>query len=58
MSKPWPNHPLLEVECEEIEIQKGEVQAMATRGHCCVVGKLVANRYVSKETIKSSLLRW
>ena len=57
-SKPWPNHPLLDVESKEIEIQRGDVQTMAIRGHSCVVGKLVADHYVSKETIKSSLLRW
>jgi hypothetical protein len=58
MSKLWPNHPQLDVECEKIEIQKGEVQTVVTRGHSCIVGKLVVDRYVSKETIRNSLLKW
>lgn len=58
LPNPWPNHPLLEEECEEVEILKEDVHTMASRGQLCIMGKLVANRYVSKETIKNSLLKW
>ena len=55
---PWPNHPLLEEEDEEVDILKEEVHTVAARGQLCVVGKLVGDKYVSKETIKTALLRW
>lgn len=58
MPNPWPNHSLLEEECEEVEIFKEEVHIVATRGQLCIVGKLVVDRYVSKETIKNALLKW
>ena len=56
-TKPWPNHPLLEVEYEEVDIQPTEVHAVASRGQLCVVGKLFADRNASKETIKDSLVK-
>jgi hypothetical protein len=31
---------------------------VTAHGSLCVIGKLIANRLVSKETIKSTLLRW
>jgi hypothetical protein len=57
-SKPWPNHPLLEVESEEIEIQGEDVLNVEARSHACVIGKLVADHYVSKETIRTQMVKW
>jgi hypothetical protein len=35
-----------------------EVKRVVTRGQSCIVGKLVSERMVSKETIKTTLMRW
>jgi hypothetical protein len=42
----------------ELEIQKTEVKGVIQRGKTCIVGKLLFDRIVSKETIKSTLLCW
>jgi hypothetical protein len=55
---PWPNHPLLEEEDEEVDILEEEVHSVAARGQLYVVGKLIGDKYVSKETLKTALVRW
>jgi hypothetical protein len=56
--KPWGKISLLEDEDIEFEVQKEEVRGVVARGQLCVVGKLVSDRIVSKETIKTEMLRW
>jgi hypothetical protein len=34
------------------------MNGMVSRGNFCLVGKMIADRFVNKETIKSFLLRW
>jgi hypothetical protein len=54
----WTNLSLAEEEDGELEIQKIEVEGVIQRGENCVVGKLVSDRIISKETIKTTLLTW
>jgi hypothetical protein len=53
----WKNLSLAEGEDGELEIQTTEVAKMVQRGQLCVVGRLVSERMVSKETIKTTLVR-
>jgi hypothetical protein len=55
LSRMWENFSLLEEEDEEVDVQANDFQEVTVRGRDCVVGKLVADRYVSKETIKTTL---
>lgn len=56
-SNPWGTISLTEEEDMDIEIKATEVSEVVTRGQSCIVGKLVADRLISKETIKTSLKR-
>lgn len=58
LSTLWANLSLAEGEDGELEIQTTEVNEIITRGNSCIVGKLLSERLVSKETIRSTLLRW
>jgi hypothetical protein len=54
----WKNFSLAEDECLEWEAPAEEWRDVSSRGKNCVVGKLIADHQVSKETIKTTLLRW
>jgi hypothetical protein len=58
LSSMWANFSLAEDEDGEIEIQKTEVKGIINRGQFCIIGKLLSERTISKETIKEKLLRW
>jgi hypothetical protein len=58
ISSLWANLSLAEEEDRELEIQKTEVKGAINRGQLCIIGKLLSERIVSKETIKDSLLGW
>ena len=49
---------LMESKDAEVSIQKVELQRVVSRGQACVIGKLIAKRMVSKETIKMELMKW
>jgi hypothetical protein len=51
------NFSLLEEENETFIIQEKDLIETVSRGQLCLVGKLLADRVVSKEIIKSTLLR-
>lgn len=57
LAKMWANLSLTEEECVEWEALVGEWQDVSSWGQLCVVGKLIAD-FVSKETIKTTLMRW
>lgn len=57
LKKLWGSFSLLEEEDVEVEIQDRTVEGPVQRGKLCLVGKLLAERMVSKEIIKSTLLR-
>jgi hypothetical protein len=58
LSSLWANLSLAEEEDGELEIQKTEVKGAINRGQLCIIGQLLSERIVSKETIKDSLLGW
>jgi hypothetical protein len=57
LTKLWGNLTLTEDEdCLEINVQAEEFDTGATIGKTCVIGKLMVNHLVSKETIKNALI--
>ncbi|XP_059454891.1 uncharacterized protein LOC132185085 [Corylus avellana] len=54
----WAKLSLSEGEEAEVEIQAGDVTKVINRGQLCIVGKLMSERVVSKESIKTTLKRW
>ena len=58
LSTMWMNLSLMEEESFELEAPIEEWWNVAANGSLCVIGKLIADRIVSKETIKSTLLNW
>jgi hypothetical protein len=58
ISQKWAKFSLSEEEDEEVAVQAIDFQAVTSKGQLCIVGKLIADRYVSMETIKTHLLQW
>jgi hypothetical protein len=56
MSKLWEKFNLTQEENEELVVPEAEVEPMVDRGNACVVGKLLADRTVGKEIIKTPLI--
>lgn len=54
----WSSLQLSDGERAKIEVQAIEVKKTVKSGQSCIVGKLVSDRIVSKETIKDTLLWW
>jgi hypothetical protein len=57
MNKLWEKFSLMEEEDEEVIAPEEEVEPVVERGSACVVGKLLADRTVGKDTIRVPLLR-
>lgn len=57
LTKLWGNFSLSAEESEEVEIQDHTVEGVVKQGKSCLVGKLIADRTVSKDTIRSILMR-
>lgn len=57
LTKLWGNFSLLEEECLEVDIDDQSLVGIVSRGKSCLVGKLVADRFVGKEIIRSTLVR-
>jgi hypothetical protein len=55
---PWENFSLTEEEDVELSIQREEFHDGVTYGQSCVLGKLLAERLVSKETIRAEFVKW
>jgi hypothetical protein len=53
----WGNFTLKEDEKEELAIGDTTLAPLLSRGSSCVLGKLLADRVVSKETIRTPLIR-
>jgi hypothetical protein len=53
----WGNFSLVEEEEDELEITAPVIEGLAQRGKLCLLGKLIADRLISKETIRSKLIR-
>ncbi|GLT62547.1 hypothetical protein SLA2020_351770 [Shorea laevis] len=57
LTKLMGNFSLSEAESVGVEVQVESLEGAVTRGKSCLVGKLIADRVVSKEIIKSTLIR-
>jgi hypothetical protein len=57
LSRLWGKFNLLDEESEGITILEDYVDPLVYKGKSCVVGKLLANRIVTKEIIRIPLLR-
>lgn len=57
LSKLIENFSLMEEESVSLEVQEVDLEGAVNRGKLYLVGKILADRVVSKEIIKSSLLR-
>lgn len=57
LTRMWGNFSLFEDEGVEMEKRNQSMVNPVNRGQSCLVGKLVAERLVSKEIIKSKLIR-
>lgn len=57
LTKLWGNFSLLDEESEEVEIRASVQSRVLKRRQLCMVGKLIADRVISKEIIKSKLIR-
>lgn len=58
LTRMWRNLSLTEAKDLEMEVQQEAMKGTVSRGNFCLVGKLISNRFVSKEAIKSFLIRW
>jgi hypothetical protein len=59
LAKQWANLSLTEDEDSvEVIIPKAQIDIGKNQGKTCVIGKLIADHMVSKETIKNSMLKW
>ncbi|XP_059431635.1 uncharacterized protein At4g02000-like [Corylus avellana] len=58
LAKMWMNLSLTEEESIDLDTPDEEIQEGVERGQFCVLGKLVTNHMVSKETIRKTLMRW
>lgn len=57
LSKLWGNLSISEEQSVEVEVQDQELEEIVVRGHSSLVGRLMADRFVSKEIIRSTLIR-
>lgn len=57
LTRMWGKFSLSEMEGTELEIQDQAWERGAYRGKTCMVDKLIADHLVSKETIRTTLLR-
>jgi hypothetical protein len=57
LSRMWDSFSLRDDEDAEMEIQQQDWEVGTIRGRSCLVGKLIADRMVSKEVIRSTIQR-
>jgi hypothetical protein len=57
VTKMWERFNLLEEESVGIKTQEEDFESLVGRGTTCVVGKLLADRAVGKEIIRTPLIR-
>lgn len=58
ITKLWENFNLMEEESTSVAVREEKLEDFSTKGQDCLVGKLIADRVVGKETICSSIIRW
>jgi hypothetical protein len=57
LSKLWEDLSLTEVEDDELCIQNDGLEGIAFRGRACILGKLIANRMICRETLRTTMIR-
>ena len=57
LAKQWERFNLLDVETEEVEAPDATLEPLVDRGTACAVGKLLADRTVGKEILKTPMIR-
>lgn len=57
LSSMWQDFNLSEGENDEVIVQQQAVEEIVTRGNSCLVGKLIADRIIGKDTIRPKLLQ-
>jgi hypothetical protein len=58
MTMLWKNFSLTEEEGVEVEIRSDVLEEAALKEQVCAIGKLLADRYVSKEIVRSAMIRF
>jgi hypothetical protein len=57
LTKQWERFNLLDAETEEVEVPDEALEPLVDRGTACAVGKLLAERIVGKEILKTPMIR-
>jgi hypothetical protein len=57
LARRWGNLSLNEDEVLDVHIQPRAVEGLVSRGKFCLVGKLLAERFVGKDTIKRQMMK-
>jgi hypothetical protein len=57
LAKKWERFNLLDAETEEVEAPDAALEPLVDRGTACAVGKLLAERTVGKEVLKTPMIR-
>jgi hypothetical protein len=57
LAKQWERFNLLDAETEEVEAPDAALEPLVDRGTACAVGKLLAERTVGKEILKTPMIR-
>jgi hypothetical protein len=57
LAKYWEKLSLMEVEIAKVDAPELVIEPLVDRGSACVVGKLLVNRVVGKEIMKTLLIK-
>jgi hypothetical protein len=57
LTKQWEKFNLLDAEIEEIDAPDATMEPLVERGTACIVGKLLADRTMGKEILKTPMIR-
>ena len=57
LSKLWSRLLLSEAECSDVVMQEDVVEEGVYKGQNCLVGKLVVDRVIAKNTVRAILMR-
>ena len=57
LAKQWERFNLLDEETEEVDAPNAAMEPLVDKGTTCVVGKLLAERTLGKEILKTPLIR-
>jgi hypothetical protein len=58
MEKLWENFHLKEEKSVVVAVHEENLEDYTSKGQDCLVGKLIAERIVGKDTIRKSIVRW